>query len=190
MSPRYISRAWFLVSPRHRKTHLRRNWAEILGLFLRLVAVGLLGSVGWVHLQLWQQGYRHIPTIGPLFLVAAVSAGLVGAALLARPSRLIGLLGVGLSAGILAGLILSVNIGLFGFKESLLAPFAVESIVLEIAAAITVGAWMVVDLVQESHHGRTAGPGVVHGSRPPTVHHTRGSTKSVPLPGDRELRAS
>src|ERR1700747_3070758 len=128
-----VSGAGRAVSPHHRKTDLRGDRAEVLALLLRLVAVGLLSAVGWVHLHLWQQGYRHIPTIGPLFLVAAVSAALVGFGLLGRPSRLIALAGVGLSLGILAGLIVSVNVGLFGFKESLSAPFAVESILLEIA---------------------------------------------------------
>jgi len=50
-------------------------------------------------------------------------------------------------------LIISINVGLFGFTESLSAPFAVESVVLEIAAAITVAAWMAVDLIEESRYG-------------------------------------
>jgi hypothetical protein len=129
---------------------------EILLLILRLAAVGLLSAVGWIHLHLWQQGYRHIPTIGPLFLAGAVSALIVGAGLLARPSRLIGLLGFGVSAGILAGLIVSVNIGLFGFKESLSVPFAVESVVLEIAAALTLAAWIAADLIEEHRHTERA----------------------------------
>ena len=118
--------------------------------------VGLLGAVGWVHLHLWQEGYRHIPTIGPLFLAAAVTALVVGVGLLGRPSRLIGLLGFGTVIGILAGLIVSVNVGLFGFTESLTAPFAVESIVLETAAAVTLAAWIAVDLLAESRHSERA----------------------------------
>jgi hypothetical protein len=147
---------------------------EILALFLRLVSIGLLGALGWVHLHLWQQGYRHIPTIGPLFLAAAVSAALVGFCLLVRASRLVGLAGVGLSLGILAGLIVSVNVGLFGFKESLSAPFAVESILLEVAAGLTLGAWMVVDLVQESRNARPAATGVRPGSGPRIASEARG----------------
>ncbi len=190
MSLRGSAQAWRLVSPRHRKTSSRGDGVEILALFLRLVSIGLLGAVGWVHLHLWQQGYRHIPTIGPLFLAAAVSAAFVGFCLLVRASRLIALAGVGLSLGILAGLIVSVNVGLFGFKESLSAPFAVESILLEVAAGLTLAAWMVVDLVQESRYGRLAAAGVRPGSGSRIATEARGSTTSVPLPSDRGLKAS
>jgi hypothetical protein len=152
MNLRAVSSAGRVASPRHRRTRLLGDTGEILVLSLRLAAVGLLSTVGWIHLHLWQQGYRHIPTIGPLFLIGAVSALIIGTVLLARPSRLIGLLGFGLNAGILAGLILSVNIGLFGFRESLSVPFAVESVVLEIAAAVTLAAWIAADLIEESRH--------------------------------------
>jgi hypothetical protein len=140
-----------VASPRHRKVHLHRDPSEVLALFLRLVAVGLLSWDGWAHLHLWQDGYRNIPTIGPLFLVGAVSALTVAAGLLLRPSRLLGLAGAGVEIGILAGLVVSVNFGLFGFKESLSAPFAVESIVVEIAAALTLVGWVMVDLMKDTH---------------------------------------
>jgi len=50
----------------------------------------------------------------------------------------------------LAGLVASVNLGLFGFKESLSAPFAGESIVLEIVAAVTLVAWVALDFMKET----------------------------------------
>jgi hypothetical protein len=190
MRVRSASTGWFLVSPRHRKTRLRGDLGEILALFLRLVSVGLLAAVAWVHLHVWQHGYRHIPTVGPLFLAGAVSAALIGASLLARPSRLIGLLGVGLSAGILGALIVSVNVGLFGFKESLSAPFAVESILLEMLAIVTLGAWIAVDLVQESRYRRMAGPGFGPGPSPPTSRPTWRLTKSYPRPKDCDVKAT
>jgi hypothetical protein len=151
-----VSGVWRTVSPHHRKADLRGDGVEVLALLLRLVATGLLSAVGWVHLHLWQEGYRHIPTIGPLFLAAAVSVLVFGVGLLGRPSRLIGLLGFGTVIGILGGLIVSVNVGLFGFTESLTAPFAVESIVLEIAAAVTLAAWIAVDVLAESRHSNRA----------------------------------
>ena len=161
-----VSAAWRAVSPRHRRADLRGDRVEVLALLLRLVAVGLLGAVGWVHLHLWQEGYRHIPTIGPLFLAAAVSALVVGVGLLGWPSRLLGLLGFGTVIGILAGLIVSVNVGLFGFTESLTAPFAVESIALETAGAVTLAAWIAVDLLVESRHSERAAPAGARRSRP------------------------
>ena len=151
---------------------------EVLALLLRLVAVGLLSAVGWVHLHLWQQGYRHIPTIGPLFLAAAVSVWVFGVGLLGRPNRLIGLLGFGTVIGILGGLIVSVNVGLFGFTESLTAPFAVESIVLEIAAAVTLAAWIAVDLLAEIRHSNRAANAA--GTPAPTtapIHDSAGSRR-------------
>jgi phosphotransferase system glucose/maltose/N-acetylglucosamine-specific IIC component len=123
---------------------------EIPLLFLRLVSIGLLSALGWIHLHLWQVGYRQIPTIGPLFLVAAVATVAVAVAMLVWPSRFIGLLGFGTVMGLLAGLIVSINVGLFGFTESSSAPFVVESIVLEMAAAITLTGWVAVDLMMES----------------------------------------
>jgi len=123
---------------------------EIGLLALRLVSVSLLISIGWVHLDLWRVGYRYLPTIGPLFLVAAVSAPVLAFGMLVRPSRLIGLLGIGLVTAILAGFIVSVNVGLFGFYESLSAPSAMESIVLEIAAALTLASWVALDFMMAS----------------------------------------
>lgn len=144
-----------VASPRHRKAHLHHDPWEVFALFLRLVAVGLLSWDGWAHLHLWQDGYRHIPTIGPLFLAGAVSALAVAAGLLLRPSRLLGLAGAGVEIGILAGLIVSVNFGLFGFNESLSAPFAVESIVVETAAVLTLVGWVMLDLVKHTHSATT-----------------------------------
>jgi hypothetical protein len=145
-----VSSVWQAASPRHRKVHLRKDPVEIPVVLLRLASAGLLGAVGWVHLHLWESGYRHIPTIGPLFLVAAVTTLTLAVVMLARPSRLVGLLGFGTATGILAGLIVSINVGLFGFTESLSAPFAVESIVLEIATATTLAGWVAADLMMET----------------------------------------
>ncbi len=161
-----------VASPRHRKAHLRQGPGEVLALLLRLVAVGLLSWDGWAHWHLWQDGYRHIPTIGPLFLAGAVSALAVAAGLLLRPSRLLGLAGAGVEIGILAGLVVSVNFGLFGFKESLSAPFAVESVVVETAAVLILVGWVMVDLMK--------------GTRPATV--ANGAVQA-PSEGDRRAAA-
>jgi len=69
---------------------------------LRLVGSGLLIATAAIHLDLYLTGYRTIPTIGWLFLLQVIAAFGLGLAVLAIPSRLV---------------LLSVWIGLFGFKE-------------------------------------------------------------------------
>jgi hypothetical protein len=123
-----------------------------VALLLRLAAIALLSTVAWIHLHLWQSGYRHIPTIGPLFLAAVVAAAGVAAVLLARPSRVLGLLALAVDAGMLAALIGSINLGLFGFTESLNAPFVVESIAIETLAALTLALWITVDRMAQNQH--------------------------------------
>jgi hypothetical protein len=87
------------------------------------------------------EGYRHIPTVGPLFLADAIAGFGLAALLVVWPSPLAGLVGAGFMVSTLAGLILSINIGLFGFQESLGASFVVQSIVLESVGAAGLLAW-------------------------------------------------
>jgi hypothetical protein len=150
MSRSDVADSWQVVSTRRRKVHLRSGGVEIGLLILRLVAVGLLIWIGWLHLNLWRAGYRHIPTVGPLFLLAAVSSPVIALGMLLRPSRLFGLSGLGLVVGILGGLVASINVGLFGFTESWSAPSAVESIVAEIAAALALASWIALDVMVHS----------------------------------------
>ena len=42
-------------------------------LLLRLACAALLAWIGYIHLHLWLEGYRQIPTDGPLFLADAVA---------------------------------------------------------------------------------------------------------------------
>jgi hypothetical protein len=146
---------WQKASP-SKLTHHKWTSAgpyDIVALSLRLSATALLGAVAWIHVHLWQTGYKHIPTIGPLFLAGALATSVVSAILLARPSRLLGVLGLAVDAGILAALIGSINFGLFGFTESLNAPFVMESILIESLAALALALWMAVDRIAHNNHG-------------------------------------
>ncbi len=83
-----------------------------------LGAVALLVS-GAVHLQQYLgAGYRNIPTIGTLFLLNAIAAGIVGLAILLRASALLVLLGVAIAVGALVSLIVSLSTPIFGFMET------------------------------------------------------------------------
>jgi MFS family permease len=86
-------------------------------------------------------------------LVASAGAiAVVAAVLLARPSRVLGLLALAVDAGILGSLIGSINLRLFGFTESLNAPFVVESIVMETLAALALALWITVDRMVQNQH--------------------------------------
>ena len=92
--------------------------AFLAALVLRLVCAGLLIWVAAIHLHLWTEGYRDIPTVGPLFLADAVGGFVLAAVLLVWPRPLVGLLGTAFMISTLGGLIVSLNFDLFGFRES------------------------------------------------------------------------
>jgi hypothetical protein len=120
---------------------------------LRLACAGLLVWVAAIHLDLWSEGYRHIPTDGPLFLADAVGGFALAAILLVWPRPLAGLLGMGFLVSTLAALILSINVGLFGFQESIRAPFVIESILLESIGAVALLSWTVIVLQAQPKPG-------------------------------------
>src|SRR5215469_2359139 len=88
-----------------------------LGLLLRLAGTGLLWAAAAMHLDLYLTGYRTIPTIGPLFLFQIVVAFALGGLLLVTPSRLAAAAGAGFALSTLGGYLLTVQFGLFGFRE-------------------------------------------------------------------------
>ena len=86
-------------------------------LALGLAGGGLLIATGAIHLDLYLTGYRSIPTIGWLFLFQVIAAFVLGAAVLASAARLAAAAGAVFSLATLGGYLLSLWIGLFGFKE-------------------------------------------------------------------------
>jgi hypothetical protein len=100
-------------------------------------AVCLAGS-GVIHLYLWgkQYGYKDVPTIGPLFIIQGIATILV--ALLVIVSRRVAvlLIGAGILFASVVALVLAVNVGLFGFKDSWLAPYAWTSFYEELAGGV------------------------------------------------------
>ena len=92
-----------------------------LKIMRRLGAITLI-VVGAVHLQQYiGNDYSVLPTIGPLFLLNAIGAGIVAICLLAPIERILGVRQANLAAGLLAGVGLAIAIG------SLVALFIAES---------------------------------------------------------------
>src|SRR5258708_15904449 len=92
----------------------RDRW---LRLGLRLGGAGLLTAVGAIHLDLYLTGFRHIPTIGWLFLLQVIAAFGLAAVIAVSGSRLVAAAGGLFALSTLGGYLLSVWIGLFGFRE-------------------------------------------------------------------------
>jgi len=96
------------------------SWLQII---LRVAGAGLLIATASIHLDLYLTGYRTIPTIGWLFLLQVIAAFALGLAVLVIPGRLVipsrlaAAAGAGFALATLGGYLLSIWIGLFGFKE-------------------------------------------------------------------------
>ena len=84
---------------------------------LRVAGAALLVATAGIHLDLYLTGYRSIPTIGWLFLLQVIAAFVLALAVLVSGSRLAAAAGAGFALSTLGGYLLSVWIGLFGFKE-------------------------------------------------------------------------
>ena len=122
-----------------------RSGALIWG--LRLVGAALMVAIAAIHLYLWQQGYDGIDVIGPAFLLQSV-LGVGGAGLLlitpARWLHWVAALDWLFAAGSLAALLISTTVGLFGFVETTTATLWWETLWVEIAAIVVLGALFVV----------------------------------------------
>lgn len=129
-----------LASPRRAQApgHASHRAAALL---LRLTCVALLAWIGAVHLHLWLEGYRQIPTDGPLFLLDAVSGLALAALLLVWAVPLAGLAAVGYTAGTLGALLISLTVGLFGFHESISASFVTQSLAIETITVLALIGW-------------------------------------------------
>jgi len=119
-------------------------WKAAPGLLAgRLVGTGLLAWMAWIHLHLWSEGYKHLPSIGNLFLLNFIGGVVLALILIAAPLRYLAVAaaaGAMMLAGTLAGLIISINVGLLGYKEAANAPFVHLSLWVEGAGLLVLAA--------------------------------------------------
>jgi plastocyanin len=83
----------------------------------RLAGAVLLAVTAGIHLDLYLTGYRHIPTIGWLFLLQIIAAVVLAIAVAVVPGPLAPAAGAGFAISTLGGYLLTVWVGLFGFQE-------------------------------------------------------------------------
>jgi predicted lipoprotein with Yx(FWY)xxD motif len=84
---------------------------------LRYGGCALLITTGAIHLDLYLTGYNTIPTIGWLFLMQVIAAFVLATATIASKGRLLSAASAGFLASTLVGYVLSLRLGLFGFRE-------------------------------------------------------------------------
>jgi hypothetical protein len=112
--------------------------ARVIVTVLILAGAVLTVLSGLIHLKVWggNTGYHTIPTIGPLFLVQAISGVAIGLAMAVSRRLFFVLAGIGLLAGTALGLFITVQYGLFNFQENWGAPYAKSSLIEEIIGAV------------------------------------------------------
>jgi hypothetical protein len=135
----YRDRPWWLGVLLRGPAHLASLAARVA--ITIVIAGGAACTVysGYIHLYLWGRQpfpYRDIPTIGPLFLVQGVAAIIIG--LMVVVSRRVGalLVGAGLLVVSVAALVIDVEVGMFGFKDSWAVPYATSTLYEEIVGAV------------------------------------------------------
>jgi predicted lipoprotein with Yx(FWY)xxD motif len=109
---------WFMeTSVKAPGRHQRVKAGGWLQLGLRVAGAVLLAVSAGIHLDLYLTGYRSIPTIGWLFLLQVIAGFVLAAAVVVMRSPLVAAAGAGFALATLGGYLLSVQFGLFGFKE-------------------------------------------------------------------------
>jgi len=141
-----------------RRTEVAEEVARYLG------ALSIL-AVGAVHAQQYYGAYFSVvPTIGTLFLLSFVGAGVVGVVLLAPVRRLgrnigdlilvLAALGaIGIAVGSLASLLVSEYMPLFGFMESGYRLAIVLALVFDALTTVFLGVFVLMVARARRHHG-------------------------------------
>jgi hypothetical protein len=92
-----------------------------------------------IHLHLWGIAYRHVATLGPLFLVQAVAALVLAVVLVVTRVVVVALACMALMVGTVVGFILAVSVGIFGFTLQIVTAWAYEALGAELLSAVVLG---------------------------------------------------
>jgi hypothetical protein len=133
------------------KTVARRRVAGEIARYLGAVSILVVGAI---HAQQYYDAYfRVVPTIGTLFLLSFIGAGVAGTVLLA-PVRMLGrrvgdlalslaaLAAIGIAAGTFVSLLYSEYAPLFGFMESGYRLAIVLTLVFDVLTAVFLGVFL------------------------------------------------
>jgi hypothetical protein len=106
----------------------------VVNLLIWAGSLFVLGS-SVIHFHLWDSfAYRDLPTIGPLFLMQAIVGAVLAIVTSVARKFLLVLVETGFAFATAGGLIISVNFGLFGWKDTMSAPYAGLALAVEFSA--------------------------------------------------------
>ena len=111
---------------------------------LALAGAAMLIWSAWIHIKLWSDGYKDIHIIGPLFLAQGIACIVLAVPLVIWRALALQAVGAVTLAATAAGLLISVNYGLFGLRESLSTPYTVLSLYVEFGGAAVLAAGSVI----------------------------------------------
>jgi predicted lipoprotein with Yx(FWY)xxD motif len=158
------------------------GWPAVI---LRVAGSSLLIATAAIHLDLYLTGYRTIPTIGWLFLLQVIAGFGLGLAVLAIPGRLViasrlaAAAGAGFALATLGSYLLSVWIGLFGFKEVRTTAGIVAGVV-EVAAFVVLATLALAPATANAPAGgAAAGPATFPAQISPAIARAAGMTTAA-----------
>jgi predicted lipoprotein with Yx(FWY)xxD motif len=168
-------------APREHAERPAPGWSAVI---LRVAGSGLLIATAAIHLDLYLTGYQTIPTIGWLFLLQVIAAFGLGLAVLAIPRRLVipgrlaAAAGAGFALATLVGYLLSVWIGLFGFKE-VRTTAGIAAGLVEVAAFVALAALALAPAANAPTGGAAAAPATFPAQIPPAIARAAGMTTAA-----------
>jgi hypothetical protein len=101
-----------------------------------LAGAAVVASSGLIHLYLWADGYRNVATIGPLFFAQGLAGLVLAVGIVAYPRVVTAGLAEAYLLASAAALALSATRGFLGFMDTLDAPWATTTLLIESAGAL------------------------------------------------------
>ena len=127
-----------------------------LTVVLLVIGAATVATSAIIHLYLWGKadGYRNVPTVGPMFLAQGIGGCLIAVAVVLVRWFIVALAGAFYMAASIAALFKSIHGGLFDFKETFDAPYVKLSLVVEfIGFAAFAAAMVLTTRSPEQGHG-------------------------------------
>ena len=119
----------------------RRN--DVVALGAVVAAAILMICSGLVHIHLWDIAYRHVATLGPLFVVQAIAALVMAVVLVVARVVVVALACIALMLGTVVGFILADTVGIFGFTLPAVTGWAYEALIAELLSAVVLAVLVV-----------------------------------------------